>query len=324
MPFFARMLFAKNSYGQSSWPWNAMALRCRSLSIVFLVGAIAACSGSPAPNLTQGETPSTDETADTPSPTAATAERVVTLTSLTADLVQTLDGETLVGIPGSPLTQQDPRFSDIDIVSEGRVEPDLEKIIALEPDLVIGAAGFHDKVLDRLQELGIDVLATEVDSWDALETLTEELAQRLDASPDVLLARYDACLAQAPESAPSTLVLVSRQPLLSPNKSSWAGDFLNQFNLPNLTADMQEDSSFGGYVTLSEEKVLQANPEQLLVVDTGDNLLDQLKGDAFWSQLAATQNDAVYTFDYFGLINPGSLASIEATCQQLANLAPED
>jgi len=115
-------------------------------------------------------------------------------------------------------------------------------------------------------------------------------------------------------------VLVSRQPLLSPNKTSWAGDFLAQFKVKNVAADLQGESPFDGYITLPEEKVLAANPDVLLVVDAGENLLEQLKGEPFWGQIKATQQGQVHSFDYFGLVNPGSIASIERTCEQLSTL----
>lgn len=284
---------------------------------VVLVGAIAACSTNPIPEATA---PDTAESATETAPQTETVDTIVALTSLTADIVHTLDEDKLVGIPGSPILREGDRFANLEIVSEGRAEPDLEKIVALEPDLVLGAEGFHDKSLARLEELGIATQTVNVDSWDSLQTLTTDLAQQIGADPQPLLDRYEACLAQAPENSPSALVFVSRQPLLSPNKDSWAGDFLAQFNIQNLTADLQGESPFDGYVTLSEEKVLTSNPEALLVVDTGENLLEQLKGDAFWGDLKATQTDAVYTFDYFGLVNPGSIASIEQTCEQLSQL----
>ncbi|MBE9111870.1 ABC transporter substrate-binding protein [Nodosilinea sp. LEGE 07298] len=250
----------------------------------------------------------------------ATENRIVSLTSLSADLVQTLDDDALVGIPGNALLRDDARFEGLPAVSEGRTEPDLEQIVALEPTLVIGAAGFHDRTLQRLEELGTPTLTTEVNSWADLRALTESLAATVEANPKPLLDRYNACLAEAPDTSLTTLVLVSRQPLLAPNKTSWAGDFLAQFNIENVAADLQGESPFEGYITLPEEKVLDTNPEALLIVDAGEDLLNQLKGEPFWSQLKATQQNQVHSFDYFGLVNPGSLASIEQTCHQLGNL----
>jgi iron complex transport system substrate-binding protein len=285
---------------------------------VVLVGAIAACST--APPIPEAASPEATSTAPTAPESAKSIEEIVTLTTLTSDLIHTLDNEVLVGIPGSPILQADDRFADLTVVSGGRAEPDLEAIVALEPDLVIGAEGFHDKSLARLEELGVATLAVNVTGWDSLTTLTQDLAQQIGADPQPLLNRYAACLAQAPKTSPSVIVLVSRQPLLSPNKDSWAGDFLAQFNLQNLTADLQGESPFDGYVTVSEEQLLTTDPEVLLIVETDENLLSQLKGDPFWGQLKATQTDAVVTLDYFGLVNPGSLASIEATCDRLSQL----
>lgn len=292
----------------------------RCLAVLWM-GAIAACSGNhdSAPVAQPPSDAAASEVESAQQPTTSIS-KVVALTSLTADIVHTLDADRLVGIPGSPILREDPRFANLEFVSEGRTEPDLEKIVALEPDLVIGAVGFHDRTLESLTELGVETLAVDVTGWDALNTLTEDLAQRMGADAQPLLNRYDACLAQAPDTAPTALVLVSRQPLLSPNQDSWAGDFLNQFNIQNLTAELQGESPVEGYITLAEEKVLTTNPEVLLVVETGENLVDQLKGDPFWGQLEATQNEDVYIFDYFGLVNPGSIASIEATCSQLSEL----
>ena len=303
--------------GKHQWtaPWRLGTVTLLAVGM----GAIAACStDSPTPEAANPEATPT-ETA-TPEQSEASIEAIVTLTPLTADIIHTLDADKLVGIPASLMREEGDRFAGLEVVSEGRAEPNLEKIVALEPDLVIGAAGFHDKSLARLEELGVTTLAVEVDGWEALTTLTQDLAQQIGADPQPLLERYEACLAKAPEGSPSAIVLVSRQPLLSPNKDSWAGDFLDQFNIQNLTADLQGESPFEGYITLSEEKLLTTDPDVLLVVETGDNLLDQLKGDPFWGQLKATQTDAVKTFEYFGLVNPGTLASIEATCDRLAQI----
>ncbi|MGD1900723.1 MAG: ABC transporter substrate-binding protein [Geitlerinemataceae cyanobacterium] len=312
--------------------WNR---RVASLLLAASLGAIAACAEStpeaatpeavtpeaePAAVTASEPTAEADSAAATESEPIETAKSVVTLTSLTADLIHTLDAEKLVAIPGSSLLREDDRFAGLEAVSEGRAEPNLEQIVALEPDLVVGATGFHDKALEKLEELGVATLSVDVSDWDSLRSIATDLAQRLGADPQPLLDRFDACLAKAPETNPSALVLVSRQPLLSPNQDSWAGDFLAQFNVTNVTAELQGESPFDGYVTLSEEKVLTSNPEALLVVETGEGLLDQLKGDAFWGELEATKTEAVYTFDYHGLVNPGSVASIEAVCDRLSQL----
>ena len=301
---------------RNQWLWGGLGL--------VIGGITVSCSGTLAPSPSQESSlPNSAALAETNSAEQSieSAVRIVALTSLTADIVQSLDASKLVGVPGSVLLRQDSRFEGLTVVSEGRTPPNLEKIVALEPDLVIGAAGFHDQALQRLTELEIPTLGVEVNSWADLQTLTQTLAKAADTDPAPLLMRYQTCLNQAPESTPSALVLVSREPLLSPNKQSWAGNFLRQFNFQNLTADLQGQSPFEGYITLSAEKVLESNPEILIVVDTGEGSIEQMQAEPFWNQLKATQTDRVNVFDYYGLINPGSIASIERACAKLSDIS---
>ncbi|MDZ8050109.1 MAG: ABC transporter substrate-binding protein [Aulosira sp. ZfuVER01] len=245
-------------------------------------------------------------------------ERVVALSSLSADIIYQLDKTKLVGLSGSKIFKDDPRLINIPRVSEGQSPPNLEKIIALQPDLVIGAEGFSNQPIQKLQQLGIQTLLTQVNSWESLEKLTQKLAALINANPQPLLNSYKSFLADKPADSPSTLVIVSRQPILAPNKNSWAGDLLAKFQAKNLVAELQGKSPISGYVTLSAEKVLEANPDILIVVNNADpQLVESLKKENFWQQLQATKNNRVYTFDYYGLVNPGSIDAIKKACQQL-------
>lgn len=268
-------------------------------------------------NATIEQAKKTDATPlSTSQPSQQLVKRVVTLTSLSTDIVYQLDSAKLVGISGSTLFKKDSRFKDIPRVSEGQATPNLEKIVALKPDLVIGAEGFSNLITDKLKELGITTLLTKVDSWEGLQNLTKTLAKIVDADSSQLLNRYQSFVPQSTQN-PSTLVLVSRQPILSPSKKSWAGNLLERFQAKNLTADLQGKISVPGYVTLSAEKVLEANPDVLIVVSPQPGLLKSFKSESFWNQLKATKNNRVYEFDYYGLVNPGSIDAIEKACQQL-------
>lgn len=255
---------------------------------------------------------------DLSSPTIESAQRVVALTSLTADITQRLAPDKLVGIAGTALHSKDDRFKDIERVSLGQTPPNLEKIIALKPDLVIGAEGLFPEVTNKVRELGIATLDGKVNSWDRLLSITKTLGDRLDADPEPLLAEYQTFIENIPSRSPSILVMINNKPILSPNKNSWAGDLLEKFNAENITASIQGESSiFSGYITLSPETILQKNPELILVVNGEPDILKQFKSDPFWQELDATKNDRVYSFDYFGLINPGSIDKIKAACTKL-------
>ncbi|MBD2667143.1 ABC transporter substrate-binding protein [Richelia sinica] len=248
------------------------------------------------------------------------ANRIVALSSLSADIIAQLDQTKLVGISGSSLFKNDSRFQAIPKVSEGQSPPNLEKIVSLKPDLVIGAAGFSDPILQKLNQLQIPTVSTKINSWQSLEAFTKQIAQAMNVDSAPLLKRYQSLIASKNSRNLSTLVLVSRQPILTPNKNSWAGDLLTQFGAKNVAADLQGKSPIGGYVTLSAERILAANPDILIVVNAEPTLLDSLKKESFWNRLKATKNNQVYVFDYYGLVNPGSLEAIEKACSQLKDI----
>lgn len=282
---------------------------------IILIAAIFIVSCSPA--ITSSVPPATIAPASSSQVKPTSVSRVVSLTSLSADIIYRLDKTKLVGIPGSRLLRQNLEISKITQVSEGQTPPNLEKIIALNPDLVIGADGFHDRILEKLKELRIRTLTFKTDSWKSLEDQTRAIATEIQADPTILVQSYQALLSTKSPKPESTLVLVSSQPILAPNKNSWAGDLLTKFQINNVVADLQGESPQKGYITLSAEKVLEANPKVLILVDMGDGAINKLKTEPFWNKLEAVTSDRVYTFDYYGLVNPGSIEAISTACTQL-------
>jgi iron complex transport system substrate-binding protein len=248
------------------------------------------------------------------------AQRVVALTSLSADIINRLSPTRLVGITGSTLLEKNPAFSKLTRVAEGRTPPNLEKIVALKPDLVIGASGMHDGVLQQLKNSGIPIIATKVDRWDALATLTKTLATSVEADPAPLLKSYQAYFKPKPTKTASTLILASDQPLLAPNSKSWAGDLLTQFGIKNVVADLQGKSQFAGYLTLSPEKVVTIDPDVIILINAPGTDIAKVKANPLFKNLKATKNNRVYVFDYYGLVNPGSITSIDQATKKLRQI----
>ena len=59
---------------------------------------------------------------------------IVTLTSLSTDIIANISPEKLVAIPGSSLFKDNSMFDDLPRISQGRTPPNLEKIVSLKPD----------------------------------------------------------------------------------------------------------------------------------------------------------------------------------------------
>lgn len=285
-------------------------------AFLLLISLMVACASSNTPNNLPGNPPPNNSPTASIQPQAA-AKRVVALSSLSTDIIYRLDRTKLVGVGGNKLTNENSDLKDLQRVSEGQTPPNLEKIIALKPDLVIGATGFHDAVLDKLKATGIRTMATEVNSWQALEDLTRQLASTIAADPEPLVQSYRSFLQPKISQPVSALVLASNQPLLSPNKNSWAGDLLTQLGVQNVAADLQGESPIKGYLALSPEKLLQANPDVVILVDAPGGTVDKLKEMSILKQLKATPNNRVYVLDYYGLINAGSIGAIENASRRL-------
>ena len=249
-------------------------------------------------------------------------KRVVALTSLSADLIFNISKNTLVGIPGSSILKKNDQLKDIPIISSGRMQPSLEKIISLKPDLVVGAKGFHDKSLAKLNELGIETVYTSITNIEDLEQLHKNLSLKLNAKNVKPLKNIiENCYlsdVNKTSNKKNIVALVSSRPILSPNQNSWAGNLISKFKLKNLAADITSKTEFKGYVNLSPEWLLQVQPENLLVIKTPGSDLSQYSSISIWNDLEAVKEDRVFTFDYYGLINPGGLKVIDEACQKLS------
>ena len=246
--------------------------------------------------------------------------RVVALTSLTADLISTISKDSLVGIPGSSILKKNKEFDSIPIVSSGRMPPDLEKILSLKPDLVIGAKGFHDRPLSKLNSLGISTLSTSISSLDDLDNLNKKLASKLNSRTKSLEDILGSCYPKNKNKNKNLIVLVSSKPILSPNKDSWAGNLISSFKFNNLASEITNKTEFKGYVNLSPEWLIKSQPENILVIKTPGSDMSQYESINIWNKLEAVKNNKIYTFDYYGLINAGGIKAINKACQKLSSI----
>ena len=247
-------------------------------------------------------------------------KRIISLNSLGADIVSKLEIDSLVGIPGSTLLKKDDRFSDKIIVSEGRMPPSLEKIVNLKPSLVIGSEGFHDKILDKLNELNIETLSTNTKSINQLEILINDLANYLNKDPSQLDTNIKNCYLDLSKSRGSAVILASTKPLLSPNSNSWAGKLLDRFNFDNISKDLEAKTEFRGYVNLSPEIILKTKPSKIIVISFPGANENALLSDPVLGKVISKEKSELITFDYYGLINPGSLKTINNACEKLSNI----
>ena len=249
-----------------------------------------------------------------------TYTRIVSLNSLGADIVSKLNNKALVGIPGSALLKKDKNFENKAVISSGRMPPSIEKIIELKPDLVIGSKGFHDKVLNKLNELNIKTLKTETKSIQSLENLIEKLSNNLKKDKNILLNEIKDCYKIPLKTKGSAVVLASTKPLLSPNSQSWAGSLLDQFKFKNISKDFKTNTEFKGYINLSPEILIKNKPSNLFIINFPGMSQNNSLIPQSLEKIITNKKTKIHSFDYYGLINPGSLKTINNACRKLSSI----
>ena len=253
-------------------------------------------------------------------------ERVVTLTSLSTDIVNSISKNKLVAIPGSSIFKDKIDYQKLPRISQGRTPPNLEKIVSLKPDLVIGTKGFHDKILSKLKEINVTTLSYELKDWDSLENTINLISTKLEIndsikSNEIININLKECVVPNEQNKkPNVVVLASTKPILSPNSKSWAGNLLQRFGINSLTKDLDSKSEFRGYVNLSPEWLIKEDPDNLIIIQTRPGQYVDFEKSKPFSNLKAVKSDQVYRFNYYGLINAGSLESINSACLKLRKI----
>ena len=252
--------------------------------------------------------------------------RIVTLTSLSTDIVSKISLDKLVAIPGSSIFRNNKEFNKLPRISFGRTPPNLEKIVSLKPNLVIGTKGFHDKILNKLDSIDIETISYELRNWNDLENLSSLISSKIGINytnytkPIINNSLNQCSLRDDNKEIPNVVVLASTKPILSPNSKSWAGNLLKRLGFNSLTKNLDSKSQYRGYVNLSPEWLLKNDPDSLIVIETNSGQYSDFGKTKPFSALSAVKSNKIYKFDYYGLINAGSLESINKACKKLKTI----
>ncbi len=199
----------------------------------------------------------------------------------------------------------------------GGLDPNIEAIVALKPDLVL--LGTSSRAADRLTQLGIRVLALEpkrqADVQHVLDTLGQVLAvgdaQRVWRAID---ASVSAAAQSLPASAKGTRVYfeVNNAPYAA-GASSFIGETLARLGAKNIVP-----AALGPFPKLNPEYVVRANPDLIMVGERSGQGLEQRPG---WAAIRAVREGRICRFDAAEsdvLVRPGprmgEAARIMAAC----------
>ncbi len=253
---------------------------------------------------------------------AQTPQRIVSLLpSLTETVCELGQCQRLVGVD---------RYSNFpDSVQKlpqvgGGLDPNIEAIVALKPDVVLMATS--SRAGERLQALGIRVVALEPRSHADVQRVMLKLGQLLEVREAARIWRaIDAGVSAAAQSLPASVrgtrvyFEVNQGPYAA-GESSFIGETLTRLGVKNIVP-----AKLGPFPKLNPEYIVRANPDVIMI---GQRSADGLQTRPGWQGIRALREQRVCIFpteEANVLVRPGPRmaegARLMAQC--LAGKAPK-
>lgn len=272
--------------------------------VALLVALLVGCRGgsSPAP-----ATIAFTDDAGQPVALAAPAARIVSLVpSATETLVALQARDRIVGRTRYDRDTSLARIADLG----GGLDPNVEAIVGLRPDLVITFAGdARGDLRNRLAAAGIATLALRLeDTTDAFRSFAtlarvlgdEARGRRLAES---VRGELRAVQARAAGPRPRVFYVVFNDPPMTAGPNTFIGQLLEVAGAENIFADAGTN-----WPTIAMEELVQRAPEAI-VLPTGemrDAALAKLRTTPGWSSLQAMRDGRVIFVDGDLVNRPGA------------------
>jgi iron complex transport system substrate-binding protein len=250
--------------------------------------AQATVTGNPAPAMHDV----TDEVGRTVR-VAVTPQRIISLAPSLTETVYALHAEDR--LVGDTVYCDYPADAQKKTKVGGVIDPNLEQIAALHPDLVLVTKGVNRlETVRALDVLGIPSYATDPHTVEEIISSTRKLADVLNV-PDTgkeiseeLQDRLEGLQAKL-SAVPSKRVffVVWAEPLISVGKDTFIADALRKAGAVSIVESTQD------WPQISLEELAKQQPEYLVFAashtNTGDRSFDELKDRAGWRILQAVQ-----------------------------------
>ena len=299
----------------------------RKVVIFALALLLSGCSQSPIASsytISQEDVRSISLTTDT----ALTVSRVVVLANGVAEIIQSLNAQSI--IVGRDISSTEDSLADIPIVTSGhQVLP--EKVISLKPDLVLIDASTGPKAaIATIKAAGITVVETP-ESW-SLEDLPIKVravgaAIGAQAQAELLIQELNSSLkVSTVKSSPRVAFLYLRGTssiYLIGGQGSGADSLLKAIG----AVDVGAQSLARPYNTLTAESLAALNPDVILVMSKGLESVGGVQGLLKLPGVAQTKagkNSAVIDVDDSLLLSfgPRTPSLVEVLADALSKVAP--
>lgn len=242
-----------------------------------------------------------------PGPARKTVARVVSLSPSTTEAVFAVGaGGDLVG--RSRYCNWPPEVLALPQVG-GYVDPNFEAVLALKPDLVVGARGpAGSAIATKLEQQGIQTYFPETESFEAIDAMIAGVGERTGHAREASerLAKLHAAIADieravAKQSRVRVLLVFGLAPISVAGPRSFAAEMLRRAGGENVVADGE------AYPTLGMERVLALDPDVIVNAAMMEERAHERLGPNApgWQKVRAVKEGRVTTITDESVLRPG-------------------
>jgi iron complex transport system substrate-binding protein len=183
-------------------------------------------------------------------------------------------------------------------------DPDLDRVTALEPDLVLGLTATHKQLALFLNKKGIkctlfnpatvDEALADMQSLAALLSISEQVASLVKG----LKQRLEKLAKQVDQIKPEAKQTVSRvldyedEQLIVAGPKSFQFDVIKQAGGINVSTAINE-----AYPVISFQTFKTWDPDMIFLCGTDQSYISRLQADPKWQSLTAIRNGNLHLFD---------------------------
>ena len=192
----------------------------------------------------------------------------------------------------------------------GGLQPNLEKIISLKPDLILGSTGLY-QAQNTVQFTRFNIPYFLVDA-PTLENIfgailrigtISGIEMKALEKVRILRQRRDIVRRAAAEAAhPRVLYVVDREPLISVGQGSYINELVADAGGINIASDLQK-----AYPVISMEYVIQRDPQVIILAMDADQDLTPAQKEYWgrWPILSAVRDGRIYKVQRDRINRPG-------------------
>lgn len=244
-------------------------------------------------------------------------QRVVVLSTSLLNFADALDGN-LVG--RAAIKSEDAALPEKykDVPDVGPVYSiSLEKVTALQPDVVIGSTDHHEKLAAQLEDSGIPVILLRTKTYDDVKRNLDVMGkvygkEKEAAAVDEKLDKDIKAITEAVPKAGQRIAIIHATPSAVSLElpTSIAGGIADLLHLQNIAA--APAGSENKRIPYSMESLVEANPDVIFLTSMGSSdkiekrIKSDIEGNPAWASLKAVRSGRFYILpERYFLLNPG-------------------